>query len=116
MRIKGADVGLQILRNVPAFYFGTSPNKFFDYISGGLPVINNYPGWLAELIVKHDCGFTANPDNAVALAEALIAASEDREALQQKGKNGRALAERDFARTELSGQWRDWVMGAAKCR
>ena len=43
----GADLGLQVLRNIPAFYFGTSPNKFFDYISAGLPVLNNYPGWLA---------------------------------------------------------------------
>ena len=32
----GADLGLQVLGNVPAFYFGTSPNKFFDYISAGL--------------------------------------------------------------------------------
>jgi hypothetical protein len=30
-----ADVGMQILANVPAFYYGTSPNKFFDYISAG---------------------------------------------------------------------------------
>ncbi|WP_447503053.1 glycosyltransferase, partial [Acinetobacter pittii] len=35
-----ADIGLQILANVPAFYYGTSPNKFFDYISAGLPVLN----------------------------------------------------------------------------
>ena len=46
----GADIGLQTLANVPAFYFGTSPNKFFDYISAGLPVLNNYPGWLAGMI------------------------------------------------------------------
>ena len=114
--IKGADIGLQILRNVPAFYFGTSPNKFFDYISGGLPVINNYPGWLAELIVDHDCGFAAPPDNADALAEALIAAAEDREALQQKGQHARELAEREFSRAELSGQWQNWVLGAVTCR
>eukprot|EP01041_Mallomonas_annulata_P031441 gene31441-53749_t len=44
------DCGLQILADVPAFYRGTSPNKFFDYISSGIPVINNYPGWLAELV------------------------------------------------------------------
>lgn len=34
-----ADVGMQILANVPAFYYGTSPNKFFDYIASGLPVL-----------------------------------------------------------------------------
>ncbi|MFW1503924.1 glycosyltransferase family 4 protein, partial [Vibrio parahaemolyticus] len=31
-----ADVGMQVLANIPAFYYGTSPNKFFDYISAGL--------------------------------------------------------------------------------
>jgi glycosyltransferase involved in cell wall biosynthesis len=50
------DLGMQILANVPAFYYGTSPNKFFDYIASGLPVLNNYPGWLAELIVQNGCG------------------------------------------------------------
>ena len=38
------DVGLMTLKDVPAFYYGTSPNKFFDYVSSGLPVLNNYPG------------------------------------------------------------------------
>jgi glycosyltransferase involved in cell wall biosynthesis len=33
--LKGADIGLQLLANIPAFYYGTSPNKFFDYISAG---------------------------------------------------------------------------------
>tara|TARA_B110001450_G_C17377697_1_gene382389 strand:+ start:295 stop:525 length:231 start_codon:yes stop_codon:yes gene_type:complete len=39
-----ANIGLQLLANVSEFYFGTSPNKFPDYISSGLPVLNNYPG------------------------------------------------------------------------
>ena len=26
------DVGLMVLKNIPEFYNGTSPNKFFDYI------------------------------------------------------------------------------------
>ena len=66
-----ADIGLQILANVPAFYYGTSPNKFFDYISAGLPVLNNYPGWLAELITKEQCGFAVPPENPQAFADAL---------------------------------------------
>ena len=50
------DVGMMILKNLPAFYYGTSPNKFFDYIACGLPVLNNYPGWLADMIGEHGCG------------------------------------------------------------
>lgn len=109
----GADLGLQILRNVPAFYFGTSPNKFFDYIAAGLPVLNNYPGWLAELIRENDCGFPVRPDDPEAFADALIAAAEDRAALARKAESARALAGSSFARAALSTEWCAWVIGAA---
>jgi glycosyltransferase involved in cell wall biosynthesis len=109
----GADIGLQVLRNVPAFYYGTSPNKFFDYISAGLPVLNNYPGWLAGLIEETDCGFAVPPDDPTAFADALIAAASDREALRQKGVNAQDLAKTRFARAKLSSDWAEWVTGAA---
>lgn len=72
---KEADVGLMILDNIPAFYYGTSPNKFFDYIalpyqydiaqSGvkqlalgiGTPVIVNKKGGLHEGIINGENGF-----------------------------------------------------------
>lgn len=110
----GADVGLQVLRNVPAFYFGTSPNKFFDYIAAGLPVLNNYPGWLAGLIAEQDCGIIVPPDDPHAFAAALIAAAEDRQALEKKGRNARRLAEAQFSREFLSKKWVEWVVGARR--
>lgn len=103
------DIGLQILANVPAFYYGTSPNKFFDYIAAGLPVLNNYPGWLAEMIEQHRCGFVVPPDNPVAFADALEKAASDRPALKAMGERGRALAEAQFDRALLADRWVDWV-------
>jgi len=110
----GADIGLQVLRNVPAFYYGTSPNKFFDYISAGLPVLNNYPGWLAGLIEQHDCGFAVPPDDQQAFADALIQAAQDRAALRQKGEKALALAASAFSREMLSREWVTWVSRATK--
>ncbi|MCX7559704.1 glycosyltransferase family 4 protein [Sulfitobacter sp. F26204] len=110
----GADLGLQVLRNVPAFYFGTSPNKFFDYISAGLPVLNNYPGWLAGLIKETDCGFAVPPNDPATFADALIAAASDREALRQKGMNAQELAKTRFSRAKLSSEWVQWVTGATR--
>jgi glycosyltransferase involved in cell wall biosynthesis len=104
-----SDVGIQSLANIPAFYFGTSPNKFFDYIAAGVPVLNNYPGWLAELIDTHDCGFAVPPEDPEALADALEAAHFDRNALRRKGLNAAALARGQFAREDLAGKWVDWV-------
>ncbi|MES2319259.1 MAG: glycosyltransferase family 4 protein [Pseudomonadota bacterium] len=109
-----ADVGMQILANVPAFYYGTSPNKFFDYIAAGLPVLNNYPGWLAGMVTEHRCGFAVAPDNPGAFADALEAAAADRAALGQMGARGRLLAEASFDRTLLANHWVDWLEGAAR--
>lgn len=106
------DVGLQILANVPAFYYGTSPNKFFDYIAAGLPVLNNYPGWLAGMVTEHQCGFACPPDNPDAFADALEAAAADRGALKQMGARGRLLAEHSFDRTAMANGWVSWLEGA----
>lgn len=107
-----ADIGLQILANVPAFYYGTSPNKFFDYISAGLPVLNNYPGWLAELITKEQCGFAVPPENPQAFADALEQAANQREQLIEMGGNGQQVAREQFNRSILSQKFSDWVTGA----
>lgn len=107
-----ADIGLQLLANIPAFYFGTSPNKFFDYISAGLPVLNNYPGWLAGMITKHKCGFAVPPQDANAFATALENASDDKSALTVMGQNALRLAEDEFDRTLLSNRFVDWLEGA----
>jgi len=101
------DVGLMILRNLPSFYYGTSPNKFFDYIAGGLPVLNNYPGWLADMIRENECGVAIDPDNPRAFAEAVLDLYERRGELKAIGLRGRALAEREFAREQLADRFAD---------
>lgn len=100
-----ADIGLQILANVPAFYDGTSPNKFFDYIAAGLPVLINYPGWLGKKVIESQCGFVVPPNDADAFADTLEKAAADRSSLKQMGKNARQLAEQEFDRNELAEQW-----------
>jgi len=99
------DCGLQILKNIPAFYYGTSPNKFFDYISAGLPVINNYPGWLADLIQEHGCGLVAEPDDPEDLAAKLMELAATPERRAAMGHHARQLAETEFSRFELGRQF-----------
>lgn len=104
--MSSADIGLQVLANVPAFYYGTSPNKFFDYIASGLPVLNNYPGWLAGMIKDERCGFSIEPENSVAFADALESALFDKAQLIDMGINSRTLAEKKFDR-------KNWLMNGS---
>jgi len=110
--LAATDIGLQTLANVPAFYYGTSPNKFFDYLSAGLPVLNNYPGWLADLIHKYHCGYAIAPDNPQQFAETLIRACQQKDALKVLGNNGLALAKQQFDRQQLAKQWAQWVLAS----
>lgn len=103
----GFDCGLQILANVPAFYYGTSPNKFFDYLSVGIPVVNNYPGWLAELITKHGCGIAVPPEDSGAFADALCQLADNPAMRTSMGRSARALAENRFDRTVMAKQFVD---------
>src|SRR5690554_645746 len=107
--MQASDLGMQILANVQAFYYGTSPNKFFDYIAAGLPVLNNYPGWLADLIREHDCGFVVPLEDPVAFADALEQAAADRERLQEMGRRARQLAEKEFDRHKLAALFVRWL-------
>jgi glycosyltransferase involved in cell wall biosynthesis len=103
------DVGLMILANVPAFYYGTSPNKFFDYIAAGLPVLNNYPGWLADLITENHCGLAIPPDDPTAFADALVYLADHPLERTHMGTNARALAEQEFGREHLAEKFVNWL-------
>ena len=110
--LAASDIGIQCLADVPAFYLGTSPNKFFDYIAAGLPVLNNYPGWVAAMIECEQCGFAVAPRDAEALADALERAADDRAGLREMGAQALNLAKRDFDRSLLADRWAGWVTGA----
>ena len=108
------DIGLQILANVPAFYYGTSPNKFFDYIASGLPVLNNYPGWLADMINRNGCGVTVPPECADEFANALIRVADNRASLCEMSKASHSLAKQSFNRDILADQFVEWVVQGKK--
>ncbi len=112
--LNAADIGLMPLANVPAFYYGTSPNKFFDYISCGLPVLNNYPGWLADMIHEYGCGTAVAPDNPVALANALQDMASNKDALAAMGLKGKQLAKDRFNREDLSAQFVQFLIEVVK--
>jgi glycosyltransferase involved in cell wall biosynthesis len=112
--LQQVDAGMMILANIPAFYYGTSPNKFFDYIASSLPVINNYPGWLADMITENKCGIAVQPENPGAFADALEDMADNRDKTAEMGKNARILAERKFDRRKLADAFVDWLVQNAK--
>jgi glycosyltransferase involved in cell wall biosynthesis len=108
--MNACDIGMQLLANIPEFYNGTSPNKFFDYIAAGLPVLNNYPGWISNLIEEKKCGVTVLPDDPEAFADELLKISNNRNKLNLMSINSKQLARKSFDREILAKEWVDWVI------
>ena len=107
--LRHVDVGMMILDDIPAFYYGTSPNKFFDYIATGLAVLNNYPGWLAGMIEKNECGKAVPPRDPHAFANALIQMADNPDTVKKMGRNSRALAEMEFNRAKLADEFGEFL-------
>ena len=82
-----------------------SPNKMFDALAAGKPVLINVPGWLGETIENNHCGRCLDPARPQDLADALEELAADPELCRRMGRSARALAEREFARNKLADQF-----------
>jgi len=79
-----------------------SPNKMFDALAAGKPVLINVGGWLDETIEGNHCGRSLDPRHPEALAGALVELAAAPELCAEMGRNARALAERQFDRRLLA--------------
>lgn len=79
-----------------------SPNKMFDALAAGRPVLVNVGGWLGDTIEHNHCGRFVDPRDPGRLAQALCALADDPSLCQAMGRNARALAEREFSRDALA--------------
>jgi glycosyltransferase involved in cell wall biosynthesis len=99
--VAGCDVCLTIYR--AAKEQNWSPNKMFDALAAGRPVLINVGGWLGETVEHNECGLSLDPARPEALADALVRLSREPDLCKRMGANARALAERQFDRNLLAG-------------
>ena len=60
--LTAVDAGVHVLADVPLFRYGVSPNKLFDYMAAGIPVITNTPGEVQELVAEAGAGLAVAPE------------------------------------------------------
>ena len=86
-----------------------SPNKLFDSLSAGKPIIVNSAGWTKDLVEKNDCGFYVDPESPSDFAEKLLMYMDEKETLRRWGENARRLSIEVFDKDILSAKVADVI-------
>jgi glycosyltransferase involved in cell wall biosynthesis len=99
--LAAADVCIAILKPLPE-YATVYPNKVFDYMAAGRPVLLAIDGVIREVVETARAGIFVQPGEPAGLAAAIKRLSADPGEAYKMGKNGRAYLEKHFDRADLA--------------
>jgi glycosyltransferase involved in cell wall biosynthesis len=102
--LAAANACIAILKPVE-LYKTTYPNKVFDYMAAGKPVILAIDGVIREVIENAGAGIPVHPGDPQALAEAILSLANDPEMAQRMGQQARSYVETRFDRASLASKF-----------
>jgi glycosyltransferase involved in cell wall biosynthesis len=108
-----SDVCMTLYKNVPILYT-CSPNKLFDSLAAGRPVLVNTPGWLRDIVQEHEVGVYVEPDSAESIVERVTYLHNHPEICEKYGRNARQLAKDRYSRDMLAQELQAVLLEAAE--
>jgi glycosyltransferase involved in cell wall biosynthesis len=100
-----ADICLLPYQDNPLFA-GALPNKAFDYLGAGRPIVASAPaGELTRMVEAAGCGVAVPPEDGAALADAVRRLAADPEGARAMGARGRAHALEHYDREALAARF-----------
>ena len=96
LRIKSESLaGIVTFLGLPN-HVNAQPNKIFEYMASGLPVIgSNFPLW-TEIIADNHCGICVNPLAPLEIAKAIKYLQENPEIAKEMGANGKKMVQSKY--------------------
>lgn len=85
-----ADIGITTIQATCRSYYYALPNKLFEYIHAGLPVVGSDLPEIARVIRSFDVGEVVDPDDSGAIADALRRLLDDRRYREARANTRRA--------------------------
>jgi len=98
------DLSIVSFKDIPILYTN-SPNKLFDSLSAGKPIIVNSAGWTKELVEQQECGFYVNPNKPQDLVDKIKYLQAHPDVVAEMSKKSRWLAENVYDKTLLCRQF-----------
>jgi glycosyltransferase involved in cell wall biosynthesis len=79
-----------------AFYKNITPQKFFDSLANGVPVIMTDIGGLGDIIRERNCGLVVDETDIDTITDAMARLIEDTALRKEMARNALSLAKTDF--------------------
>lgn len=98
-----ADACIAILKPIE-MYKTTYPNKVFDYMAAGRPVILAIEGVIREVLEKHEAGIAVKPGDAHGIVNAVLQLADDPERCAEMGRAGRQAVINFYNRDKFAQQ------------
>jgi len=95
------DVSIVSFKDLPILYTN-SPNKLFDSLSAGKPIIVNSAGWTKDLVEDNNCGYYVDPNKPEELVQKIKYLQNNPEVVKEMGERSRFLAEHKFDKSILA--------------
>jgi glycosyltransferase involved in cell wall biosynthesis len=99
--VAAADACVAILKPLD-LYKTTYPNKVFDYMAAGRPVLLAIDGVIRSVLETAGAGLFVPPGNPPAMANAILQLANDPASARAMGLAGREAVERNFDRQALA--------------
>ncbi len=110
--LASADACVAVLKNIPMFRM-TYPNKVFDYMAAGRPVVLAIDGVIREVVERAGAGIFTEPGDAKALAAAVRFLACHQPERERMSRTGRSFVEEHFNRSRQSQQFVDLLQKLA---
>lgn len=101
--VQNALVSLVPLKETPVLDT-SSPNKFFESLAAGVPVIQTTQGWMKNFLDEHRIGFSLNPKNPETLADCLVWIIRNPAIVAEMGTRAATIAREQFDKTVLANE------------
>ncbi len=111
--LRSCDIGIHSVAPLSVFALGMSPNKLFDYLAAGLPVVSNGGAPVARIMAPHVTGSVGGSDHLVDGLRAVAQASTQEK--EHWRSNSEMLINTRFSRTSSASRL-ETVLERKRCR
>ncbi|MEM2001434.1 MAG: glycosyltransferase [Candidatus Methanomethylicaceae archaeon] len=89
-------IGINLVLPVDRTHYWAAPQKLYEYLAAGLPVVAADVPPIRRVVSKYACGLLVDPFSPQEIAKAIIQLAQDKDLRHRMGQNSRQAAETEF--------------------